>query len=166
MLRIVKKKKGYTLVEVMLVLAVMGIVLAGTLGLLINFTRFWRVNQAKLDIQRDARRTLSLMNKSLRQAVAGSILIDQIDGMPPWSRVTFNGLDGVSVSYYQDGGRLYQQTNGHILLLGENLKTVRFSYPSSDDGALLGVSVCFEKATYEGGSKSLQMSIEKVRIMN
>ncbi|MEI6845912.1 MAG: type II secretion system protein [Candidatus Firestonebacteria bacterium] len=166
MLRIARKKKGYTLVEVMLVLAVMGIVLAGTMGLLINFTRFWRVNQAKLDIQRDARRTLSLMNKKLRQAVQSSIVIDQVTGMPPWSRVTFTGLDSVSISYYQNGDRLYQEANGQILLLGENLKTIRFSYPSSDDGTLLGVSVCFEKATYEGGSKSLQLSIEKVRVMN
>ena len=163
---IIKKGKGYTLVEVMLVLAVMGIVLSGTFGLLINFTRFWRVSQAKLDIQKDARRTLSLMNKTLRQAQQSSITIDQVTGAPPWSRISFNDKNSVAVVYYQSGDRLYQSVAGKITLIGENLKTLRFSYPSSDDSTLLGVSVCFEKATYEGGSKSLQMSIEKVRVMN
>jgi len=144
----------------------MGIVLSGTFGLLINFTRFWRVSQAKLDIQKDARRTLSLMNKTLRQAQQSSITIDQVTGAPPWSRISFNDKNSVAVVYYQSGDRLYQSVAGKITLIGENLKTLRFSYPSSDDSTLLGVSVCFEKATYEGGSKSLQMSIEKVRVMN
>jgi len=163
---IIRKGKGYTLVEVMLVIAVMGIVLSGTFGLLINFTRFWRVSQARLDIQRDARRTLSLMNKTLRQAQQSSITIDQLTGAPPWSRISFNDKNGNAVVYYQSGDRLYQSVGSQITLMGENLKTLRFSYPSSDDATLLGVSVCFEKATYEGGSKSLQLSIEKVRIMN
>ncbi|OGF55360.1 MAG: hypothetical protein A2452_02655 [Candidatus Firestonebacteria bacterium RIFOXYC2_FULL_39_67] len=164
---IIKKgKKGYTLVEVMMVVAVMGIVLSGTFGLLINFTRFWRVSQAKLDIQRDARRSLSLMNKKLRQAQQSTISIDQGTGAPPWSRISFTDNNGVAISYYQSGDRLYQNVSGQLMILGENLKTLRFSYPNTDDGTLLGVSVCFEKATYEGGSKSLQMSIEKVRVMN
>ena len=31
---------------------------------------------------------------------------------------------------------------------------------------ILSISITFEKATYEGGTKALQMAVEKVRIMN
>ena len=49
-MNIIKCKKGYTLVEVIMVVAVLGIGISGGFGLLFNFTRFWRVRQAKLGI--------------------------------------------------------------------------------------------------------------------
>lgn len=161
-----KKTKAYTLVEVIMVVAVMSIVVMGTFTILTNFTRFWRTNQAKIDVQRDSRIVLSLINRRLRQAQQSGITIDQVTGAPPWSRITFTDVNSSSVSYYQSGTRLYQTVDGKTIMLGDNLRTLRFTYPSTDDGAIIGVSVCFEKATYEGGTRTLQMSIDKVRVMN
>ena len=47
-----------------------------------------------------------------------------------------------------------------------NLRYIAFTYPRSDDPTIISVAVTMEKATYEGGTKALELSIEKVRIMN
>ena len=161
-----RRQKGYTLTEMMVVVAVLGIVVAGSSIILRNFTRFWRLSVAKTEIQKDARTIMSLMNKNIRQAQASTIVVDEVTNEPPWSRITFTTVSGNDICYYQSGGKLYQTVNTKTIMLGENLRILRFMYPNTDSATIIGVSVCFEKATYEGGTKTLQLSIEKVRVMN
>ncbi|MFH1823859.1 MAG: prepilin-type N-terminal cleavage/methylation domain-containing protein [Candidatus Firestonebacteria bacterium] len=161
-----KKQTGYTLTEVMVVVAILGIIVGGASIILTNFTRYWRLNLARTEIQRDARRIMSLMDRTIRQGQQSTIVIDQLTVEPPWSRITFTTISGNSISYYQKNGKIYQTVNSKTVMLAENLRTLRFTYPNTDDGTILGVSVCFEKATYESRTKALQLSIEKVRVMN
>ena len=128
---------------------------------------------AKIDIQREARVSLSIMNKELRQAVKSSITISRNNSsQPPYSKVTFETIKGSTVSYYQQGTVLYQEIydgNKHFVSkLSENLRFVHFIYPRTDDDGIMQVSACFEKIPfpYVVGAKALQVSIEKVRIMN
>lgn len=161
-----RKEKGYTITEMMIVVAILGIIVSGFAVLITNLTRFWRLNLARTEVQREARRCLSLMNQNIRQAQASTVTIDQITSNPPWSRITFATIGTVTTSYYQDRNKLYQIVSGQTSMLAENLRSIAFWYPETSDTSIISISLCFEKATYEGGTKALQLSIEKVRIMN
>lgn len=159
-------KQGYTLVELMITIGILGIVF--TLGptIMRNITKFSRINSARIETQRNAREALSHINKSLRQATAFSINISQESGQPPMSRISFLTVDGRNMKYYQDGTELKFVQDTSTTTLGKYLRYISFSYPRTDDPTILSVSVTFEKATFEGQAKALQMAIEKVRIMN
>lgn len=150
----------------MITAAILGVIIAGFAVLITNLTKFWRLTWARTEVQKEARRTLSLMNKNMRQAQASSVTIDQLSNNPVWSKITFTKTSGETVVYYQDGAKLYQTVSGTTTQLAEYLRTLTFSYPDSSDTSIISVSLCFEKATYEGATKALQLSIEKVRIMN
>jgi type II secretory pathway pseudopilin PulG len=160
------KHKGVTLIELMITVTLIFITASAFSVLLLNLTRFYRLNLARSEIQRDARLCLSTINKSLRQAKADSIIVDQIQGEPPWSRIQFVNANDDTISYYQYQNKLYQVVNGSTSILAENLNNIRFCYPATDDPKIISISICFEKKTYETGKKAIQLSIEKVRIMN
>ncbi|MBU2530904.1 MAG: prepilin-type N-terminal cleavage/methylation domain-containing protein [Elusimicrobia bacterium] len=166
-----KRKSGYTLMELMIVVAIMGILFLAAPRIFKNAFRFVRLSFARAEIQKNARGSLGNINRELRQAVASSIVIDQATGMPPHSRITFTRYrpDGTTrqISYYQSGKKLYLSADGADgKMIADSLKYIAFSYPKTDDDSIVSVSLTFEKATYEGASKALQMAIEKVRIMN
>ncbi|HBE88340.1 MAG TPA: hypothetical protein DDW67_04275 [Elusimicrobia bacterium] len=166
------RRPGYTLMELMIVVAIMGVLVLSAPQIFTKVYQFVRLATARAEIQKNAREALSNVNRELRQAVATSIVIDQRSGQPPHSRITFNRYkaDGSigTVSYYQQGRRLYLALDGAAegRLVADNLRYLAFSYPRTDDSDIISLSVTFEKETYEGGAKALQMAVEKVRIMN
>ncbi|MDQ7772298.1 MAG: prepilin-type N-terminal cleavage/methylation domain-containing protein [Elusimicrobiales bacterium] len=168
----VKKRPGYTLMELMLVVAILGVLTLGAPQLFTRVYQFVRLTMARAEIQKNAREALSNVNRELRQAVATSVVIDQVSGQPPHSRITFDYYksDGTveQMSYYQRGRQLFQARQGAAegRLVADSLRYLAFSYPRTDDDTIISLSVTFEKDTYEGGTKALQMAVEKVRIMN
>ena len=166
-----RRRKGYTLMELMVVVAILGVIVSAAPRLLNGIYRFSRLSTARLEIQKNARGALSNINRGLRQAQASSISISQLNGMPPHSKITFNRYkpDGTleTLSYYQSGKKLYMSSSGSAgKAIADDLRYVAFTYPKSDDEYIISVSITFERATYEGGTKALQMAVEKVRIMN
>ena len=160
-----KTRGGYSLIEVMMVVAIVGVIGSIAPQLLIQVTRFFRQNQARTEIQRDAQATFNLIGRNLRQAQAGTIVIDQKTGQPPYSRVAFTRMDGRQLSYYQDGAKLYQVSGG-TKAITENIRYIAFGHPRTDDGKLLTVTVTLEKATYNQQTKALQLSVQKFRVQN
>lgn len=164
-------KNGYTLVELMIVVAILGVIATAAPRLLNGIYRFSRLAIARVEIQKNARGALSNINRGLRQARAASVVIDQLSGMPPHSRITFTRYkpDGSTeiISYYQNGRKLYLSSNGAAgKMIADDLRYVAFTYPQTDDDSIISISITFERATYEGGAKALQMAVEKVRVMN
>ncbi len=158
-------KGGYTLVEVMITVGVLALIAGVFVPLLIHAARYFMMHRAKIEIQRDARVCLDTINKFVRQANAASVVIDQATGQPSHSRVSFTTYAGRNVVFYQDGRILYQ-VMGSTVVLTDKLRFVAFSYPRSDDPTILSVALTTERAIFEGRSKALELSIEKVRVMN
>lgn len=145
--------------------AIIGIMSMVGPQLLIQATRFFRQNQARVDIQRDARAVFDLMGRNLRQAQASTITVDQLSGQPPYSRVSFTKQNGDAIVYYQSGDKLYMVDGGTKAIAG-NLRYVAFAHPRTDDDNLISVTITLEKATYNLQTKALQLSVEKIRVHN
>lgn len=159
-------RRGYTLTEAMLTVAIVGILATVAAPLLVNTTNFWRQTTARNDIERDVRVSLDVINRMLRQAQKSTVTVDQVSGQPPFSRITFTTIDGRIISFYQTGNILYQTFGGKISVLSRNVGFIAFAYPRTDDTTIVSVALTAQAATYKGGLKALQLSIQKVRIMN
>lgn len=167
---VARARRGYTLTEVMVTVAILGVVVTIASPLMLQVTNFWRLTSARYAIQRDVRTALDLINRLTRQAQSATVVIDSVTGQPPCSRLSFSytNADGnvVPVSFYQTGSKLYMNNNGTIALLSSGLAYIAFTYPRTDDVTIISVAVTMQSPTYRGGKKALQLSIQKVRVMN
>ncbi|HBU68781.1 MAG TPA: hypothetical protein DEE98_00175 [Elusimicrobia bacterium] len=165
--------RGVTLVELLISVAILGI-LSSVIGtFMINGLKFSRLATAKGEIQRDARVCIDLMNRTLRQGQADTVTITRYNSShPPCSMVEFTHINGKAYRFYQINDKFFMARKDegssvwHENKVADNLRNLIFTYPRLDDNSILSVSLCFEKATYEGAAKTLQLSVEKVRIMN
>jgi prepilin-type N-terminal cleavage/methylation domain-containing protein len=164
-MRKTRRSRGVTLAELMVVLAIVSIVVALGDTLFVNVINFYQLSQARIDVQRDARTVFDLMERDLRQAVNSTIVIDQATGQPPYSRITFQNTSGVTTQYYQSGTNLYMVVSGTHTLTN-HIEYIAFSHPRTDEPSILSISLTLSEATYKGGYKALQLSMQKVRIMN
>lgn len=161
-----KQTFGFTLTEMMITVAILGVIAMVGPTTLKNITRFFRMNSARLETNREARGNMDRINKMLRQAYSSSIIISQETNQPPYSSISFSTIDGRSIKYYQQGNKLNFVQNGSTQTVTDLLRYIAFAYPRTDDPGIISVSLTFEKKTYEGGTKALHMAIEKVRVMN
>jgi prepilin-type N-terminal cleavage/methylation domain-containing protein len=165
-----RKSRGYTLVEVTIVVALLGIVSLVAPRLFLQVTRFIRMSRAQYEIQRDSKTALATINRSLRQAEASTISITNNTGQPPYSKITFekyvSDTTSRTITFYQAADKLYMQDENGTRVVCENLRYIAFTYPRTDDDNILSVSITMEKATFQGRTKALQLAVEKVRIMN
>lgn len=163
-----RRNGGFTLAEMMVTVAILGIVFALAPKVMIDTYKFFRLTIARSEIQRDARSALDLINRRMRQAKASTIVVDRLStSQPPYSRVSFTTISGSTLSFYQDGKTLYMNDGlGGANRLAENLRYLAFIYGQTDNSYIMSVSVTFEKETYAGKAKALQTAVEKVRVMN
>jgi prepilin-type N-terminal cleavage/methylation domain-containing protein len=161
-----ESSRGWTLTEMMIGVVITGVL--ATIGppVMIQIQRFYLQSGSRSSIQRDARESINIINRFLRQAKSNTIVIDTPTNQPPYSRITFTTSGGKDMVFWQDGDELKQQVDGKTNTLSKNLRFIAFTMPRSDDPTILSVSMTMEKATYQGGSKALELTIQKVRVMN
>lgn len=162
----VRNKKGVTLVELMITVALVTI-LASVGGVMFTkINEFFFMSRARTEVQRDARLILGLLNRNLRQGDANSILLTKHPGQPPYSKISFTKQQGTQMSFYQSDNRLIMTSGTTNKTLSENLRYIAFSFPMSDDMGIVSISLTMEKSTYRGQSKAMHLAVEKVRVMN
>ncbi|PKM92558.1 MAG: hypothetical protein CVU80_02725 [Elusimicrobia bacterium HGW-Elusimicrobia-4] len=160
-----KFSKGFTLVELMINVAIISIIAFTLTSLFLKWIQFWQLSKAKTEVQRDARTCISAINRNLRQSTASSVVVDRYDSnQPPYSRISFTKKDKTHI-YYQKGQEFYQVVDS-TTCLSKSLRAVLFIYPQTSDDSIINVSLTFEKKTYSSQTKALQLSVEKVRVMN
>ena len=156
--------------EMMITVAILGVVVTVSAPLFLQSTNFWRLTSARYAIQRDVRAALDLINRYTRQAKSSTVVISRQSGQPPYSSMSFTMTDqhGVdqAVTFYQQGNGLYMTVAGKTTRLSSSLAYIAFTYPRTDDISIISVAMTMQSPTYKGGKKALQLSIQKVRIMN
>lgn len=160
------KNKGLTLTELMIVIAVSGAVFMLGSQMLTQINRFIKLSQARIELQREARAIFSLITRNLRQAVADTILIDRASGQPPYSRISFNTVDGKQFMFYQSGKNLVMQTPQETKTLSADVRYLAFTPPRTETLSIISISLTIEKGIYEDRVKALHMASEKVMVMN
>jgi type II secretory pathway pseudopilin PulG len=163
-----RRTGGYSITELMVGLTILGIIFALAPRILIDTYRFIRLSIARTEIQRDARMSIDLINRRLRQARAHTVVVDRHSAaQPPYSKVTFQTVSGSTMTFWQEGRSLkIQEEPDPGRVLAGSLRHLVFAYSRTDNDNIMGVSLAFEREIYAGKSKALQMAVEKVRIMN
>lgn len=158
--------RGYTLIEMMVVVAIVGVISLVGGNLFLRTYQFLSQTDARTDVQRELRVTLDNMNRDIRRASAATISVDQTAGQPPYSRIAFQTADGHAVTYAQSGHSLIQTVDNATTVLTKNLQYIAFTYAQTDVNTVLSISLTLQKSTYSGRTTALQMAISKVRVMN
>ncbi|OGR57536.1 MAG: hypothetical protein A2X36_02740 [Elusimicrobia bacterium GWA2_69_24] len=160
------REGGYSLTEILMVVAIIGILAMVGPRLMIQMQNFYLLTTARSEIQRDARSALDTINRFLRQAKYRTIIIDTPSGQGPYSRITFQHIDGRNFKFYQDGTNLIQSVDGQTSKIARNLAFVAFTFPRSDFPRLVSVALTMGKTIQRGQRKELELTIQKVRVMN
>lgn len=167
------RSPGYSVAEIMVVVGILGILASVGPTLLISTRNFFLTTSARNDIQRDARVSLDTINRMLRQAKGGTVLIDSAGGQGPYSRIRFLLPDSRYCEFRQDGTLLKQvmtsladTSKQETSVVSRNLVYIAFTFPRSDDPTLVSVSMTMGKSIQLGQRKVLELTIQKIRIMN
>jgi len=167
-----KSQDGTTLTELMVVVAILGVLLTVGPNLFNNTFKLWKNTEAKTETQRDARIALTLIEGLLRQASNASIRLTRSDiNQPPYSQIQFSVPSGDAYRFYQVGTDLWIHHLSptavvHNRVISKNLRYISFGYPVSTDETLLSVSLCFEKGTFGQESKNFYLSTQRIKVMN
>lgn len=159
-------RAGYSLTEMMLAVAIIGILATVGARVMLQVNRYFIMTNTRTDLQREARDLMAVINRNLRQARSSSITIDTVPGQPFYSRLTFTKVQGTTMTFYLNGTTLVQAVGAKNRVLTKNVKHLAFTFPRSDDLSIVSVSVTLEKGIYQGRTKALHMASEKVRVMN
>jgi len=159
------RRRGHTLVELMVVVVVLGALFALAPRLTLHVTRFFRLSQAKSENLQDARAAVILMTRTLRQAKASSIAIP--DGTSiRFRRTSPAGGGDQDIVYFKRGAELVQEVDGQQLVLTKNLKSLLFFPQTGADFSLITISLTMERSTYEGQSKEFHITTDRIKVEN
>lgn len=161
-----KSRRGYTLTELMIVVAIVGTVSTIGPALLTQLQNFYLMTTARTEIERDARAALDIVNRNLRQAVGGTIVIDTPSSQGPYSRIRFRHVDGRYMEFRQSGSNLIAVIDSNQSIITKNLVYIAFTFPRTDNPTIVSVSLTMGKAIQLGRRKVLELTIQQVRVMN
>ena len=161
-----KRSPGYSLIEIMMVVTIMGIMSLVGPQLMVQLQTFYLQTTARSEIQRDARATVDVINRFLRQAKYRTSIIDSPASQGPYSRLRFTHVDGRQFEYSQTGNQLVQKVDTKQTVLTHNLMYLAFTFPRSDYPRLVSVSITMQKQTYKSQKKVLELTVQKIRVMN
>ena len=161
-----RNQRGYTLVELLLVVAIVGIISSVGPLMLTQLQNFYLMTTARSEIERDARNSLDLINRMLRQGVDGTIVIDTPSSQGPYSRIRFRHVDGRYIEFRQSGNKLISVIDSNSSTVSSNLVYLAFTVPRTDNPTTISVSMTMGKAIQLGRRKVLELTIQQVRVMN
>ncbi len=164
--RIHSRHGGWTITEMAITAAVIGIVAMLAPQIISQTTKVFVLGRTKLELQREARAAMYLVTRELRQAQSGTIIIDQVNGQPYYSRIRFTKIQGTNVTIAQTGSTLQLTMGNTITTLSKNLAYLSFTFPRSDDMTIVSVALTLQQQIYNGLYKALHMASERVRVMN
>jgi prepilin-type N-terminal cleavage/methylation domain-containing protein len=127
-IRAIRNERGFTLTELLVVMAVLGIVLAGVFVIQQQGTQSYLIGASRVEVQQNARTTLELMVRELRSA-------QSVTALGGASDVSFVDQTGATIRYQLVGTTLNRSVNGTAAALVGGVQTLTLTYYSAFDGS-------------------------------
>ncbi|MDX6771087.1 MAG: prepilin-type N-terminal cleavage/methylation domain-containing protein [Elusimicrobiota bacterium] len=160
-------RRGFTLTEAMMTVAITGILATVGASVLVQVNRYYILTRTRAELQRESRAIMYVVTRALHQAQYSSIVVDRADNTQPFcSRLTFTKLQGDTLTFQQVGKEFQLVENGGTRVMSKNVRYLAFTFPRTDDMTIMSVSMTLEALIYEGRTKALHMASERVRVMN
>ena len=159
-------RKGFTFVELMVVLAISSVVAAGIFAVLSSTRVTWYISDASVQLQQELRKTMSAISDELRESSAAKLYLDSsLDQAFPGdgtsqSSITFFIVQGVDtsgavvwsdgpVSYVLSGNQIIRTYDGVSKVIANNISSVSFvRHPESPN--VVSINIIAQKATEVG----------------
>ena len=137
---------GFTLTELLIVVAITGLVMAAVLGIYMQGSQSFLIGSARVETQENARTVLDTIARELRTATA-------VTAVPSATNMTFTDQDGVVVQYQLSGTTLNRIAGGVTTPLASGVVSFALTYYSAFDGA-----------TNTGTTTTLPTAVHVVRV--
>jgi len=138
MIKLISNKKGFSLIEMMVVVVVLGLIVLGLVTFFTGGARSWISGQSQLEAQRNARQAMDIMVREIREGESASCTTTSITVDIP----ALGSESAYSVTYKLSGTILEREVNSVSSPLINNVKTLSFtSTDSSKVHILLEIDV-------------------------
>lgn len=166
-------KKGFTLVEILVSVAIFAILIAAVSTVFLVGESSWQTNSVRMELQQELRKAMDWMKNDLRQtrdsAITGGPVV--ADGQP-YTSITFylpNGVSGGSITWNTDttqfilGGtdnnQLQRIEGADTRVLALNIETLEFTRQAATSG-IIEVLLAAEKDTIKGATITSSLTFE------
>ncbi len=140
---------GFTLAELMVVMAVIGIIMAGVLVIQMGGEQAYLYGSSRVETQQNARVALDLMTRELRSA-------QSITTIPSATDITFVDENGSTVEYALSGSTLNRTQGGTTTPLIGGVQTLAMTYYSVYD---------VSNSTYTTTSNAAQVRVINISLV-
>jgi len=114
----IKNQKGFSLIEMMVVVVILGLIVLGLVTFFTGGTKSWVAGQSQLKAQREARQAIDRMVREIREASEVTTNTD--------TKIIFNTPWETGVIYELSGNTINRNSNPLI----NNVSNLDFDYPS------------------------------------
>jgi len=166
-------ERGFTLIELMIAVALLGVGMAFITNMFLNGWRLWKRSYDELNIQRNTRDAVALITRSLREASAATVSISTPAGAQQFGQISFRTGQGVGWIFRQSGTSIIYVTQmqagpatGTTILLTSDVDSLTFVYPNLQDTHLIDVGLTARKIPYSKGNPIIVQIVERVLMRN
>ncbi len=150
-----EKQKGFTLIELALVIALLGILGYAIVTFFTNTYRTWWQTSQQIDAQQKARAAVDEMTRFIRQArPVTAIVVGEQAGEDENTMISFTRIDGRQFQYYKSGDSLKRVVDGTTTdLVPEDLASVFFILDSTGSPTQVDISNLTVETPVTGGQQ-------------
>lgn len=123
------KHKGFTLIELVIVIVLLGIVVAGSSELMVQGFRAYHAGVEQVFAHWQARVALERMARDIRGVKSSGDIATSTS-----STFSFTDVNGDVITYFQQGSQLKRNTASTSQVLADNINGLTFTY-YNDNGA-------------------------------
>ena len=155
-----KNTKGYTLLELIVVLLLLSVILIGVYGILTTGNNIYIRDITLLDMEQQTRNAVDRIVREVRQA-SSQIITTNFNNTTN-DKIVFTIPTATGIQYYLSGTNLVREyPSGTTRNVASNISLLKFTLT----GSLLQIQVRADKTIYSTNTISFPL-VEKVRLRN
>ena len=152
MIKLISNKKGFSLIELMVVVVILGLMVLGLVTFFTGGVRSWISGQSQLEAQRNARQAMDIMVREIREGESYSSTVSSVTVDIP----ALGSESVYSVTFEKIGNIIYREVNFVSTPLINNVKTL--SFPASTD--LSKVHIILEVDVDDDGNPDITLDTD------